>query len=157
MYPAGVWFADVMSSFSGVTFVLFRFRLYAFIEASTLRLIVLRYTCRTGNLTRLIHTLAICDHTDMRPDSHTQLPNNCLRPFLFLFLGDVAFSEYFCTIAAFSLCTESTSYVFSFRMVFFYLVTTGWTFDVSSCENSINQSTLQHLINQSSYFAIYYY
>ena len=35
---------------------------------------------------------------------------------------------------------ESTSYVLSFRMVFFYLVTTGWVFDVSLCENSIDQS-----------------
>ena len=25
-------------------------------------------------------------------------------------------------------------------MVFFYLVTTGWIFDISLCENSINQS-----------------
>ena len=33
------------------------------------------------------------------------------------------------------------SYVLSFRMVFFYLVTTGWIFDnISLCENSINQS-----------------
>ena len=44
-----------------------------------------------------------------------------------------------------SLCMESTSYVLSFRMVFFYLVTTVWMFDISSllCEspiNSINQS-----------------
>ena len=36
-------------------------------------------------------------------------------------------------------CMESTSYVFSFRLVFFYLVTTGWVFDISSSENSINQ------------------
>ena len=35
---------------------------------------------------------------------------------------------------------ESTSYVLSFRMVF---VTTGWIFDISLCENSINS------INQS--------
>ena len=28
-------------------------------------------------------------------------------------------------------------YVISFRMVFFYLVTTGWIFDISLCENSI--------------------
>ena len=37
---------------------------------------------------------------------------------------------------------ESRSYVLSFRMVFFYLVTTGWIFDISSCENlkkNINQ------------------
>ena len=31
----------------------------------------------------------------------------------------------------FFLCTESTSYVFPFRMVFFYIVTTGWIFDIS--------------------------
>ena len=30
-----------------------------------------------------------------------------------------------------SLCMESTSYVLSFRVVFFYLVTTGWIFDIS--------------------------
>ena len=39
----------------------------------------------------------------------------------------------------FSLCMESTSYVLSFRMVFFYLVTTGWIFDINLCENSINK------------------
>ena len=41
---------------------------------------------------------------------------------------------------------EITSYVLSFRMVFFYLVTKGWIFDISLCENSIIQS-----INQSKY------
>ena len=30
-----------------------------------------------------------------------------------------------------SLCMENTSYVFSFRMVFFYLVTKGWISDIS--------------------------
>ena len=40
-----------------------------------------------------------------------------------------------------SACMESASYVLSFRMVFFYLVTTGWIFDISLlCENSINRS-----------------
>ena len=36
----------------------------------------------------------------MRPDSHTQLPNNCLPSFFLFFssFGDVAFSEYFCII-----------------------------------------------------------
>ena len=33
---------------------------------------------------------------------------------------------------------ESTAYVLSFRMVFFYLVTTGWIFYTSLCVNSIN-------------------
>ena len=31
---------------------------------------------------------------------------------------------------SFSLCMESTSYVFPFQMVFFYLETTGWIFDI---------------------------
>ena len=58
MSPPGAWFADVMTSFSGVTFVLFcfallcfallcfalLFRLYAFVEAAALRSIVLPYT-----------------------------------------------------------------------------------------------------------------
>ena len=50
LYPPGVWFADAMTSYSGVTFVLFCFvllsfifRLYAFVEAAALRSIVLRY------------------------------------------------------------------------------------------------------------------
>ena len=45
LYPPGVWFADAMGFFSGVTFVLFCFvfRLYAFVEAATLHSIVLRY------------------------------------------------------------------------------------------------------------------
>ena len=52
---------------------------------------------------------------------------------LFCFFGDVAFFEYFCAIAVFSLYVdESTSGIFSFgMMVFFYLVTTGWICDIS--------------------------
>ena len=43
----------------------------------------------------------------------------------------------------FSLCMESTSYVLSSRLVFFYLVTRGWNFDISLiCENLINQSMM---------------
>ena len=54
--------------------------------------------------------------------------------------GDVAFSEYFFVSFPLSLCMESTSNVISFRMVFFYLVITGWIFDISLCENSVDQS-----------------
>ena len=63
--------ADIALSFSGVTFVfvLFRLRLCAFIEA-------------TG-----LHSIVLCSSICMRPDSSTQLPNNCLRPFLLLFLS----------------------------------------------------------------------
>ena len=35
---------------------------------------------------------------------------------------------------------EECSYFLSFRMVFFYLVTTGWIFETSLCGNLINQS-----------------
>ena len=56
--------------------------------------------------------------------------------FLFVYLEMSLFPSIFCTIiAAFSYYTinsmERTSYVLSFRMVFFYLVTTGWIFDIS--------------------------
>ena len=62
--------------------------------------------------------------------------------FYFVILGDVAFSDYFLVPFSLSLCMESTSYVLSFRMVFFYLVTMCWIFDINLCENSIkfNQS-----------------
>ena len=83
-----------MPSFSGVPFLKknqstprssfpFRFRLYAFIEAAARRSFVIRYAC-------------VCR------DSHTQLPNNRLRPFfVFVRLEVVAFPEYFCTVAVF--------------------------------------------------------
>ena len=102
-----------MTSFSGVTFVLFCFVFvfYAFLEAAALRSIVLRYA-GAPIATRVS----------------------------FSFFGDVASSEYFFVPFSLSLCMESTSYVLSFRMVFFYLVTTGWIFYISLCENSINQN-----------------
>ena len=94
--------------------VLLRFRPYAFVEAAAFRLIVLRYAGAP------IAT----------------------RVFILFLFGEVAFSVFvFFLPLPFSLCLESTSYVLSFKMlVFFYLVTTGWIFDISSCENSINQS-----------------
>ena len=81
-----------MSSFSGTTFVLirFRFRLYAFIEAAALRSIVLRYSCAPTATRNYLTT--VCGLFCL-----------CFR--------DVIFSEYFCTIAVY-LCMESTSYVF---------------------------------------------
>ena len=51
------------------------------------------------------------------------------------------------TNAVFSLCMESTSYVLSFQMVFFYLLTTaGWIFYISLRENSINQFNQQSIV-----------
>ena len=60
------------------------------------------------------------------------------RPF-FLFL-EMSLFQSICVSLPFSLCMESTSYVFPFRVVFFYLVTTGWIFFINSSENSIDQS-----------------
>ena len=54
------------------------------------------------------------------------------------------FSEYFCTVAVSLSHGENTSYVFPFRVVFFYLVITGWIFGVSVFyENSTNQPIIQ--------------
>ena len=67
---------------------------------------------------------------------------HCLRPFPFVcfFAGDVPFSEYFCTITVLSLYGEKFVR-FSLRMVFFYLVTTGWIFyTISSFMSEFNQS-----------------
>ena len=68
----------------------------------------------------------------MRPGSHTQVPNNCLCPLDFMFhflgfLGSTVFSEYFNTISVSSFVWK-VPYTFSFRMVFFYLLTTVWIF-----------------------------
>ena len=85
--PLGVWFADAMTSFSGLTFVLFcfallRFRIYAFVEAAALRSTVLRYA-GAPIATRVFVFVLFC--------------------FSFCLFGDVAFSEYFFAISAFSL------------------------------------------------------
>ena len=57
----------------------------------------------------------------------------------FSFLWRYHFSEYFCTIYRFIFVMESSSYGFSFRMVFFYLLATGWIFYISLllCDKSI--------------------
>ena len=97
-----------------VWFVLLRFRLYAVVEAATLRSIVLRYA-GAPIATRVSFFL-----------------------FPFLYLETSLFPSIFCTIDVFSLYGEYA--VRSFLPdVFFYLVTTGWIFDIISlCENSIN-------------------
>ena len=107
-----------MTSSSGVTFVLFCFallcfvfRLYAFVGAGS-----------------PFNRPSIC----RRPDSHT-----CFFPFVDLEMS--LFSNIVFVPFPLSLCLESTSYVLSFRIVFFYLVTTGWIVDISLCENSINK------------------
>ena len=97
-----------------VSFVLlllcFVFRLCAFVEAAAPCSTVLRYA-GAPNATRVFH------------------------PPL-LFLSRCRFFRAFCFVSfPLSLCMESTSYVLSFRIVVFYLVTTGWIFDISLCDN----------------------
>ena len=55
----------------------------------------------------------------------------------FFFFEDVAFPSVFVPLP-FSFCKESTSSVSLFRVVFFYLVTMGWSFDIRLYDNSIN-------------------
>ena len=91
LYPPGVWFADVMTPFSGVTFVLFCFVfvfLYAFVEAAALRSIVLRYA--GAPIAARVFFLLF---------------------FPFCLFGDVAFPEYFLYHCRF-LSMESTSCIF---------------------------------------------
>ena len=118
MCPPGVWFADVMASLSGVTFV---FVLLCLLRLSSL--------CFRSSRDPSFNRPSVC----RCPDSHT-----CF----FLGFLDVDFSE--CCFVPFplSLCMRSTPYVLSFRMMFFYLVTTSWIFDISLCENSINHQSM---------------
>ena len=52
-------------------------------------------------------------------------------------------SSMFCTISAFALYGEYVVRSFLLRIVFFYLVTPGWIFNISLSENSINQSIIR--------------
>ena len=103
--------------------VLLRLCFSAFVKVAALRSIVLRYA--GVPIATRVYLFSLFDYLEMS-----------LSPSIFFPL-------------LFSLCMESTPYVLSFRMVFFYLVTTGWIFGISLCENSINQS-----INQS-YLELY--
>ena len=72
LHPPGVWFADVMSSFSGVTFVLF---LFLFRFGFGFRLML---SLKPPPFVQSFFDM----HAPRQP--HT-VPNNCLRPFLFCF------------------------------------------------------------------------
>ena len=95
-------------------------------------------------------SLAIVDHRSailrssicIRPDSHRSYLTTVSASFfvfvslLFFFFSKMTLFPSMFVSLPFSLCMESTSYVFSFRVVFFYLVTTaGWIFYISLCEN----------------------
>ena len=91
----------------------FVFVFFAFIKAAALRSITLR----------------VCAPTVTRASS------------IFFFLLEMSlFPKIVLVPLPVSLCMESTSHVFHFRMVFFYLVTTGWMIDIRLFEISINRS-----------------
>ena len=99
--------------------VLLCFHLYVFVEAAALRPTVLRYA-----------GAPIATHT-------------CFFLFYFLLIWRCRVFRVFLVPLRFSLCMESMSYVLSSRLVFFYLVTRGWNFDISLiCKNLINQSMM---------------
>ena len=103
--------------FSGVTFVLLCFALFCFVFVSMLSLkpqpfVQSSFECR-------------------RPGSHT-----CF------YFWRCRFFRVFLVPFPLSLCMESTSYVLSFRMVFSTLWPRAGFFDISLCENSINQSNI---------------
>ena len=81
LYPPGVWFADVMTSFSGVAFVLFCFVFIFMLSLKSRPFVQFSSTCR-------------------RPDSHT-----CFF-FPFVYFEMSLFPSVICTIAAFSLYGE---------------------------------------------------
>ena len=98
---------------------------------------------------------SMCSH----PDSHT-----CIffsPAFVYLEMMHAAFSEYRCMyiyLVPFPLshCMENTSYVLSFRMMVFpYLVTTGWIFYISLCENSTKINQYPYPFRRHSYLDDY--
>ena len=70
------------------------------------------------------------------PTATHSLPNNCLPASFFVFVSsffvclEMSLFPSILVLLPFSLCLERTSYVFPSRMVFFYLATTGWIFDI---------------------------
>ena len=100
--------------FFGVPFVLvcFVFRLYAFVEAAALRSIVLRYA-GVPIATRFFL-------------------------FLFFFLLEMSLFPSVLYHFRFLFVWRVRRTFFSSGWCFFYLVTTGWIFYISLCENSIN-------------------
>ena len=124
-------------SFFGVTLVLFCFVFVFLLSLKPLPFVqmffVLRYSC-APTATRSYLTI-VCVFF-------------CFCFYFFFFLWRCRFFRILLLYPTllFSLINsmESTSYVFPFRMVFFYLVTTGWIFHISIiiCGNSFNQSII---------------
>ena len=96
-----------------VCFVLFCFCLFAFTEAAALRSTVFRYAYAPTATRSYITTVCVI---------------LCSCIFHYFVSLEMSLFPSITVQFPFSLCMESTSYVFSFRMVFSYLTTTGWVF-----------------------------
>ena len=122
----------MLSSFSGVTFVLFRFRLYTYVEAATLRSIALRYSgAPTATRVSFFFPFFLFSFFPFVSLEMSLFPSTFV-PLLFYF------------------CTESTSHVFSFFLpdgdgAFLYIVTAGWIFLHEPCEKDTIQASPEHL------------
>ena len=143
LYPPGVWFVDIILFFPGVTFALF-FVFVSFSFSSP--------SCFHGSRGPSLNRSLIC----MRPDSYTQLPNSCLRLFLFWFLSfflshwRYRFFRVILYLCRFLFVQRvRRTFFFPFRTVFFYFVATSWILYISLCDNSINQSVNQSLLLSS--------
>ena len=78
----------------------------------------------------------------------------CFFPFFSLFIWRCRFLRVLFVPLLLPLCMESTSYVLSFRMVFFYLALSPRAGILTSqvlCENSINESINQLIFNEAPF------
>ena len=118
-------------SFSGITFVLFCF-LFVFLLSLKSPPFVQSFFVRR----------CVCAPIATRSYLTTVCALFCFSFFGFssCLFGDVAFSEYFCTIAVSSWYGEYFVRFFLPDCVVFDLAPTGCFFYISVCENSINQS-----------------
>ena len=118
LYPPGVWVADDMAFFlwCEVCFVLLRF-------SSPL--------CFRWSRGPSFDRPSIC----RRSDSHTCFFLSFFPFFLFIWR-----CRFFRVFSRFLLVWRVRRTFFPSGWCFFYLVTTGWIFDISLCENLINQS-----------------
>ena len=153
-----------MTSFSGVTFVLFCFVFVStlslkprpFVQsffdmisgANANRVMVIfpgqLTTSRIGNLIRSIHTLAIC--VTIHTYIHAGIPiATCVSfSFFLLFIWRCRFFRRFLFV------WRVRRTFFSFRMVVFHLVTTGWIFDICLSENSFENNNTVLLFKEKS-------
>ena len=122
---------DVVLSFSGVTFGLFYF-VFVFLLLLKPRpfvqsFFVLRYACDPTATRSYITTVCV-------------LSRFCF--FLFLFLWRYRFFRVcFHRVTRFLFVWRVRRTFSPLRMVLLYLVTTGWIFDISSCESSIKSKS----------------